>query len=254
MCKFFHTLFTKKENMKKIAILIIIFLGLIAGTGFYPADANAKTKGKHAKVTKKHLKAKKHKNGKKQTIDESLNLLQNYLPEYYNLTLLASEGQFANNMDLPSEFDQNSIFTDPILRKELIENINDWLGTRYSHGGHSKAGVDCSNFTSAMVERTLGIQFPRSPGAQAALFNKIDDLSEMQFGDLIFFTGRNKKAKRIGHVGFYLGDGLFAHSSSGRGVIYTHINQGYYSERFRFGGRFINSSWAGILKPTNHTN
>ena len=66
----------------------------------------------------------------------------------------------------------------------------------------------------------------------------------MQFGDLIFFSGRNKKAKRLGHVGFYIGNGLFAHSSSGRGVIYTHISQGNYTERFRQGGRLPTESLA----------
>lgn len=228
--------------MKKTAILFILIAALFAGSMAIPAESYSKNAKKHGKVHKKGKKSK----GKKQTVSESLELLKSYQPGYYDITL--EENNQPTNYVLDNNFDNNSIFTDPVLRKDLIENINDWLGTRYRHGGHSKAGVDCSNFTACMVERTLGTRFPCSPGAQATMFNRIDNIEEMQFGDLIFFTGRNKKAKRIGHVGFYLGNGLFAHSSSGRGVIYTHINQGYYSERFRFGGRFIKDSWAGVIK------
>lgn len=196
----------------------------------------------------KSQKKSKKRYGKKQTVTESLDLLKQHLPDYYSLTKEEDEISFVGNSGLDENFDDNSIFTDPQLRETLIANINDWLGTRYSHGGHSKKGVDCSNFTSAMVENTLGISFPRSPGSQSVLFDKIDNVEDLQFGDLIFFSGRNKKSKRIGHVGFYLGDGLFAHSSSGRGVIYTHISQGYYAERFRHGGRFFKDNWQSALK------
>jgi len=239
--------------MKKLYIVLLITLGMLVGTSLAPTETSARPKHKISKGHKKHYKIKKLRNGKKQSVQESLNLLQNYLPEYYNITLLADAPE-VTNFNLGSNYDQNSIFTDPILRKTLVENINDWLGTRYRHGGHSKAGVDCSNFTACIVESTLGIKFPGSPQGQLALFEPINNIDDMQFGDLIFFTGRNQRAKRVGHVGFYLGDGLFAHSSSGRGVIYTHINQGYYAERFRYGGRFIKSSWAGILTSEIKTN
>lgn len=227
--------------MKKFYILVL--LAAIVG-GFFLQSADA-----YSRSHKKAKKAcgKKVRNGKKQTVEQSLNLLKEYLPDYFSLTESDDEIYFVGNAGLEENYDDNSIFTDPILREKLVENINDWLGTPYRHGGHSKVGVDCSNFTSAMVEQTLGINFPRSPGAQSVLFERIKDVKNLQFGDLIFFSGRNKKSQRIGHVGFYLGDGLFAHSSSGRGVIYTHISQGYYTERFRHGGRFIKQNWASVL-------
>lgn len=237
--------------MRRFYIYLLI-VSVSFGMLFSTTDVYSKSAKKHSAKnhsSKKHNK--KHRNGKKQTTEQSLNLLKQYLPEYYT----PSEQDEVQNIRITTASneisDNNSIFSDRHLREKLISNINDWLGTRYSHGGHSKKGVDCSNFTSAMVEETLGMNFPRSPGAQSALFQKIDDIKDMQFGDLIFFSGRSKKSKRIGHVGFYLGAGLFAHSSSGRGVIYTHISQDYYSVRFRHGARFTTDKWESIHKLAN---
>jgi cell wall-associated NlpC family hydrolase len=139
---------------------------------------------------------------------------------------------------------ENTAFLDNENRIKLLENINEWLTTPYRHAGRSKNGVDCSNFTSVMVNNALGIKFPSSPETQSRARNVeyIKNIDDLQFGDLIFFTGRNRNAKRLGHVGFYIGNGLFAHSSSGRGVIYTHISESYYTPRFRGGGRIIDNS------------
>ncbi|MFN3781194.1 MAG: NlpC/P60 family protein [Candidatus Kapaibacteriota bacterium] len=52
----------------------------------------------------------------------------------------------------------------------------------------------------------------------------------------------------MGHVGIYLGNGVFAHSSTGKGVIITHISEGYYGERFRFGGKLSSDVFNIVYK------
>jgi cell wall-associated NlpC family hydrolase len=221
--------------------LTIVFALVLSLAIIYPAELTAKSNQRKVSLKKKHNK-KSRKHYRKQSIDESLERLQQYAPELYEAAINEDDDNFDQSQisSLTSSFDNNSIFSDISLRINLIKNINDWLGTRYSHGGHSKRGVDCSNFTSCMITETIGKNFPSSCATQSRMFTPIRDISDLQTGDLIFFSGRNKKSNRIGHVGFYIGNGLFAHSSTGRGVIYTHISEGYYSQRYRYGGRLIN--------------
>lgn len=233
--------------MKKIIVLLFISLSLLAIGFLTPVNAFAGDKGKHSH-TKKHHHRHGSKHIKKQSVSESLKLLKTYLPEYSDDTDSPDNYTINSNLTIGNNFDRTSVFADATLRKKLIENIDDWLGTRYRFAGHSRKGIDCSNFVACMVEETLGVPFPANAKRQSGLFSIIENLDDLQFGDLIFFSGTSKKSNRIGHVGFYLGHGLFAHSSTGRGVIYTHISEGYYAERYRFGGRFLNSEWAAAIK------
>lgn len=131
----------------------------------------------------------------------------------------------------------NNLFSNPFLREKLLQNILLWLGTPYRMAGSTKQGIDCSNFVARIIKETLHINFPANAQTQTNFVIKIKNFDELTFGDLIFFSGRNRKSKRIGHVGIYLGNGIFAHSATSKGVIITHISEGYYTERFRFGGR-----------------
>ena len=50
---------------------------------------------------------------------------------------------------------------------------------------------------------------------------------------MVFFR-KNK------HVGIYVGNNEFVHSSSSRGVVKTSLNDKYYSKSFTQGRRIIN--------------
>ena len=136
-------------------------------------------------------------------------------------------------------FDKRSIYESFAKRKLLITRINHWLGVRYRLPGRSRQGVDCSNFTSIITQEVLNIKIPAGAATQATLFPKIEKVEDLQFGDFVFFAGRNRNSNRVGHVGIYIGNGLFAHSSTKDGVIYTHISEGYYAQRYKFGGRMM---------------
>lgn len=55
-------------------------------------------------------------------------------------------------------------------------------------------------------------------------------------GDLVFFATK-KGGNRVGHVGIYMGDGEFIHSSSSRGVIVSNLSEPYYTSHFHSAGR-----------------
>ena len=172
-------------------------------------------------------------------------VLREYLPKYADVLeaqlVRFEEVFFSGSSVLPvtQEFDPRSPFVNPVLRLQLMQSIDKWLGTRYRYGGRSKRGIDCSGFTSKVMTETLGREFRGSSRMQARQFTPIFSIDSLQFGDIIFFTGTNRHSRRIGHVGIYLGDGVFAHASTSRGVTFNHITDGYYERRYRFGGRFI---------------
>ena len=245
---------------RKFPLLLFMFLFLL-GSGITtnvmranPVAATPKRPLKTERKQARHHKTKKIKRHqrivKRVKKETSISLLREYLPEYADIP----EAQNVSNNDafveIPHGFDFHSPFASNRLRLELIRNIDRWLGTRYRYGGSSHRGVDCSGFTSTVISRTLNFAFQGNSRWQAGQFIPIFAMDSLQFGDMLFFTGRNRNSGRIGHVGIYLGNGVFAHSSTGRGVIYSHISEGYYSERFRWGGRFTTGS-AEVLRDSD---
>lgn len=236
--------------MKKTIIYIILCLFVFTTIEVVTAiDVYAKVKSVKVKHKKKARKVRKPAN-----VNQSLNLLKTHFPEYSNLDYL-SEMSFLQDLTYLDEDYNKSIFADYELRYKLVENINKWLGTSYRRGGRTSKGVDCSNFISVVIEQTLGFRFPAGASSQSTYFSPIKNIEDLQFGDLIFFSGsKSKNARGIRHVGIYINDGMFAHSSSassGRGVKYTLLTDGYYTERFRYGGRFTQSNWASNLHKIN---
>jgi lipoprotein Spr len=114
----------------------------------------------------------------------------------------------------------------------LYSFIEDWWATRYRYGGTTKKGVDCSAYVGTLLNEVYGFEMPRTARAQYGVCEKIDkeDLLE---GDLVFFNTRGG----VSHVGLYLGDGYFTHSSCSHGVTISNLQESYYSKKFIGGGR-----------------
>lgn len=91
------------------------------------------------------------------------------------------------------------------------------VGLPYLWGGTSVKGMDCSGFTK-MVFRLNGKELNRDANQQALMGEEVfltDDFRNLLKGDLLFF-GRKAvegKPERISHVGIYLGNKEFIHSS-----------------------------------------
>jgi cell wall-associated NlpC family hydrolase len=117
--------------------------------------------------------------------------------------------------------------------QSLYSFIEEWYGTPYRFGGTSKLGIDCSAFTQQLFNAVYHMDLVRTSVEQFsnAIYIAKEHLKE---GDLVFFKIRSK---RISHVGVYLGDGKFVHSSVSRGVVISDLDENYWTRYYAGAGR-----------------
>ena len=118
----------------------------------------------------------------------------------------------------------------------IVDTAMKHLGTRYSYGGASPSGFDCSGFTMYVYSQH-GYSLPHSATSQwqSGLGSRVYSLGELQSGDLVFFNDPSRNAgKACSHAGIYIGSGQFIHSSSSKsnGVIISDLTSGYYNTYF----------------------
>lgn len=117
--------------------------------------------------------------------------------------------------------------------KDIYKYAIGLLGTRYTFGGESINGIDCSSFVQHVFE-LAGYKMPRTAREQA-LYGYFVRRENIKPGDLLFFA---TYASYPSHVGIYIGNGKMIHASSRGGrVEVTDINQDYYTKRFLFAKR-----------------
>ena len=115
----------------------------------------------------------------------------------------------------------------------LYEAINSWLGVPYKYGGTDRNGIDCSAFVGTIYKQVYGISLNRTANDMLRNVTLIGK-SQLREGDLVFF--KNSKGK-VSHVGIYLKDELFAHSSTSNGVSVSRLDNSYWQKHFYKGGR-----------------
>ena len=118
----------------------------------------------------------------------------------------------------------------------IVSFAKQYLGTRYSYGGASPSGFDCSGFTM-YVYKQFGYSLPHTATGQwqSGIGTKVYSIGALQAGDLVFFNDPSRNAgKACSHAGIYIGGGQFIHSSSSKsnGVIISDLTSGYYNAYF----------------------
>lgn len=114
----------------------------------------------------------------------------------------------------------------------LVKVAKGFMGAPYKYGGESVRGLDCSAFVKKIYD-IFDVQLPRSAREQFTVGNKISK-EELAVGDLVFFKTK-RYVKYPTHVGIYIGDGNFIHSSSTRnklGVKVDALSSDFYTRTF----------------------
>ena len=131
--------------------------------------------------------------------------------------------------DLNVEYDNMAI-------NGLLDEAMSHIGARYRSGSKGPYAFDCSGFTS-YVFRQLGAGNIGASSRDQYARNMPVSRSEMQRGDLVFFTSP-RSGRNVGHVGIVVDvDPItktfnFIHASTSEGVKISNSNDGFYARRF----------------------
>lgn len=116
----------------------------------------------------------------------------------------------------------------------VLDFAKKFIGVRYSSGGSSPAGFDCSGYVR-YVFGNFGIDLTHSAAAQYSQGTAINR-QELRPGDLVFF---NTGGAGINHSGIYIGSGKFIHASSSQGIQISSLSDSYWNPRYRGASRIL---------------
>ncbi|HEY8690053.1 MAG TPA: NlpC/P60 family protein [Chitinophagaceae bacterium] len=139
--------------------------------------------------------------------------------------LPVTQFKYAMMMDVEVETLTNSL--------DLYNFIDNWYGTHYRMGGTTKKGIDCSAFSGTLLSTIYSFNIPRTASEQYKICEHLNK-EDLLPGDLVFF---NTRGRGVSHVGVYLANNHFVHSSSSDGVKISSLDEDYYSRKFIGGGR-----------------
>ena len=115
------------------------------------------------------------------------------------------------------------------IGETIVATAKQYMGAPYVYGGMSPSGFDCSGFVN-YVYKLCGYSMSR---VASSIYNNNGTYVEkanLQLGDLVFFASNSSS---IGHVGIYIGNGQFIHSSSGAGcVVISDLSSSYYLRNY----------------------
>ncbi len=128
------------------------------------------------------------------------------------------------------------------LGQQIADYAKQYLGIPYLLGGNGPKTFDCSGYTK-FVYAHFGISIPRTAYTQG-YWNKgtkINSISDLRVGDLVFFNTVPGDSDLCDHVGIYLGNNKVAHASSGssKKTVISDMTQNYYRTHFSWGRRII---------------
>ena len=156
--------------------------------------------------------------------------------EFNSRALVAVLDRFDEAQQAAVQLQEDSTLSEyklPGLSDSLLDRGKTLLGTPYQYGGSSrKTGFDCSGFVGFVYKEELGIKLPRTTGELLKMDAPVIARSDLEPGDLILFNDRGRG--RVTHVGIYMGDDEFIHSSSKRsgGVRVDKLSNRYWNASY----------------------
>jgi cell wall-associated NlpC family hydrolase len=120
------------------------------------------------------------------------------------------------------------------IQDKLEIEYQKYKGIPFKYGGTTKRGFDCSGFVNAVYFNAFNIDLPRTTTLMSKQGEK-KSKSNLKPGDLVFF----RPSRKYMHMGIYVGDGQFMHSSTSKGIIKSKLNNLYWKNKYRFSRRIL---------------
>jgi cell wall-associated NlpC family hydrolase len=136
---------------------------------------------------------------------------------------------------------------------DLVMSAMNFMSVRYRRGGNdSETGFDCSGFTRAVFENSLGLLLPRRVDEQARASGLLPvKRDQLQPGDLVFF---NTLKRTFSHVGIYVGEGKFIHAPKPGGEVRVEsMDVRYWAKRFTGARRAEQVAEPAVSPPATST-
>ena len=132
----------------------------------------------------------------------------------------------------------NNFITGSGLALDITEYAKTLIGSRYRAGGTTpEMGFDCSGYVSYVLAH-FDINVGRSSRDMALHGTRVEK-SGLQMGDLVFFA-LVSGSSTISHVGLYIGNGEFIHSTDySTGVIISSLDEPVYTRGYVMATRIL---------------
>src|SRR5215216_1513200 len=121
--------------------------------------------------------------------------------------------------------------------REVVRVAQKYKGAKYTWGGASPKGFDCSGFTWYVYQKATGMDITRGVEEQWQLGNSVGR-GEWQPGDIVFFE--NTFERGLSHVGIYMSGVDFIHAENEQtGVVISSLDSEYYSQHYAGARRLL---------------
>jgi len=132
----------------------------------------------------------------------------------------------------------DDITVSPIEENQIVMTAQSLLGIDFVDGGSAPSeGFDNSGFIYYVLRQNGYVNCPRGIHEQANMGNKIDSISELKPGDLVFFSDSGERAQ---YGGIYTGGGIMISCRMpGETVREFDITLNYYIDSFFTGVRVL---------------
>jgi len=114
--------------------------------------------------------------------------------------------------------------TTPLKLEQVYQK---YKGVRYRYGGTTSLGFDCSGFVQRAYMDAFKINLPRTTKLMMKTGKSVSK-EQLKIGDLVFFHPTHKYY----HVGIYMGNGIFMHASTSKGVMKSKLDLKYWRRSY----------------------
>jgi len=120
-------------------------------------------------------------------------------------------------------------YREPKATNDWVSAAKGWRGTPFREAGSDRQGADSAGYVVQLHKEVSSAAVPPTP-AKMWTSGKPVGIAAFEPGDIVFFGDLNSLSPI--HVGVYVGDRSFTHSSVGVGVSFASLDDTYWKPRF----------------------